>query len=318
MKQALKTLPKSKTRDTMPVWLEFNQLALKYKTINFSHGLPGLPPAPFLIKNMHEVIDTGMNNHYTSMDGHPELRTSVAKNFSTLFNGREICPNSEVLVTNGAIGAIYAAVNNLVNPGDEVLMFEPFYSQYINHVEFAGGKPVTAPMHCSPDGKWSFDFAALESRLNERTKLLMITNPHNPSGKIFTYDEIAKLSAILEKHPQVTVLADDVYYFLPFDNRKYVSFANFSEANWEKTINIFSSGKMLNATGWKIGWAIGPADLIRQTKFSHEAHTFNLNVPGQIAVARSLDQAFNQEFEGCRNYFEYVCKVFSEGRDAAA
>jgi len=194
-----------------------------------------------------------------------------------------------VLVTNGAIGAIYAAVNNLVGPGDEVLMFEPFYSQYVNHVEFAGGKPITAPMSTDADGKWSFDFDHLEKLINENTKLLMITNPHNPSGKIFTEAEIKRLSEMLDKHPQVTVLADDVYFFLPFDGRKHISFANYSESNWKKTINIFSSGKMMNATGWKVGWAIGPKDLVFQAKFSHEAHTFNCNVPGQIAVAHSLD-----------------------------
>jgi len=266
---------------------------------------------------MHEVIDTPMNNHYTAMDGHIELRTSIAKNFSSLYNGRNLDPNSNVLITNGAIGAIYAAINNMVGPGDEVLMFEPFYSQYVNHVEFAGATPKTAPMYTDEQGCWHFDFDKLEQELNQNTKMVMITNPHNPSGKIFTLDEIARLSAILDKHPQVTVLSDDVYYFLPFDGRKHVSFANFSESNWNKTINIFSSGKMMNATGWKIGWCIGPKDLVFQTKFSHEAHTFNLNVPGQIAVARSLDQAFNQEYEGHANYFDYVCDVFEKGRDSA-
>lgn len=264
MKRAFssKILPKSKTRDTLPVWLEFNQLALKYNALNFCHGVPGLPPPSFLIDNMKKVIEVGANNHYTAMDGHMELRTQIAKHFSPLFKGRNIDPTSEVLVTNGAIGAIYAAVNNLVGPGDEVLMFEPFYSQYVNHVEFAGGKPVTAPMSTDADGKWSFDFDHLEKLINENTKLLMITNPHNPSGKIFTEAEIKRLTEMLDKHPQVTVLADDVYFFLPFDGRKHVSFANYSESNWKKTINIFSSGKMMNATGWKVGWAIGPKDLV--------------------------------------------------------
>ena len=87
----------------------------------------------------------------------------------------------------------------------------------------------------------------------------MITNPHNPSGKLFTRDEIAKMSAILDKHPQINVVSDDVYYFLPFDGRKYESFANFSQSNFEKTITVYSAGKMLNCTGWKIGWSIGPA-----------------------------------------------------------
>lgn len=183
-------------------------------------------------------------------------------------------------MTNGAIGAIHSIINNLCQEGDEVMMFEPYYSQYVNIVEFSGATPVTCPMNVNDKGEWNFDFDHLEKSITENTKLLMITNPHNPSGKIFTEAEIAKLSAILDKHPQVTVLADDVYYFLPFDGRKFHSFANYSESNWKKTISVFSAGKLMNATGWKVGWMIGPDDLVMQSKFSHEATCFNTNVPG--------------------------------------
>lgn len=184
------------------------------------------------------------------------------------------------MVTNGAIGALYSVIMNFAGPGDEVLIFEPYYSQYINHIEFAGAKIVTAPMNTDESGEWSFDFKAFENAITPNTKVVLLTNPHNPCGKMFSEPEIKLLSEILDRNSHVMVITDDVYFHLPFDGRKHVSFAKFSKSNWEKTITIFSVGKMLNCTGWKIGWAIGPSRLIKQAMFVHEAMSFNTNVPG--------------------------------------
>lgn len=136
-------------------------------------------------------------------------------------------------------------------------------------------------MRLNEKKEWYFDFDIFEKSITPKTKMVILTNPHNPTGKIFTEAEIKKLTEILKKHPQVTVLSDDVYYFLPFDGRKYVNFANYCPENWAKTITVFSSGKMLNATGWKVGWTIGPQELVSQAMFVHECSTFNVNVPGQ-------------------------------------
>ena len=168
-------------------------------------------------------------------------------------------------------------------------MFEPYYTQYVNHIEFAGAKIVTAPMVTNHSGEWLFDLKAFENSITEKTKLVILTNPHNPSGKMFTEQEIKQISEILDRHPHVTVLSDDVYFHLPFDGRKYINFANYSQQNWNKTVTVYSAGKMLNCTGWKIGWMIGPQDLVTQAMFVHEAMSFNTNVPGQIALARSMD-----------------------------
>lgn len=150
----------------------------------------------------------------------------------------------------------------MVGKGDKVHMFEPYYTQYINIIEFSGADCVASPMYTNEQREWFFDFDHLEASLDENSKLLMITNPHNPSGKLFTQEDIERLTSILEKWPQVTVLSDEVYWNLPFDGRKMISFANHCENNWKKTINVFSAGKSLNCTGWKIGFAIGPKELI--------------------------------------------------------
>ena len=256
---------------------------MKYNAINLNHGTPGLMPPDFLLQNMEQTLRDHANNQYTMFTGHPLLRERISEFFSPLMKngnrGNDLNPNTQVLVTNGALGSINSAITNLVGPGDEVLMFEPYFTQYVNCIEFAGASIKTAPMHLK-DGCWDFDWDAFEKAITKDTKLVLITNPHNPSGKLFTRDEIAKLSEILDKHPQVRVLSDDVYYFLPFDGREYVSFADYSPSNFEKTITVYSAGKMLNCTGWKIGWSVGPPDLIRHAMYVHESTCFNNNVPG--------------------------------------
>lgn len=177
---------------------------------------------------------------------------------------REINANTEILVTNGAIGSLFSIMMNMCNKGDIVHMFEPFFCQYINHIEFAGASASTSPIDCDDKGVWKFNFDDLESKLNENSRLLILNNPQNPTGLVYTEDDMKRISAILAKWPRVTVIADEVYWFLPFDGKKHIPFAAFSEDNWKRTISVYSAGKMFNATGWKVGWSIGPAPLIKQ------------------------------------------------------
>lgn len=129
---------------------------------------------------------------------------------------------TEVLVTVGAIGSIFSVLLNFAGPGDEVLLFEPYFTLYVNHIDFSGAKIVTAPMLTNDKGEWFFDFDTFESKINEKTKVVLITNPHNPTGKLFTVEEIKKLTEIMDRHPHVTILSDDVYFHLPFDNREHI------------------------------------------------------------------------------------------------
>ena len=295
MRRAFSTtaLRKSKSRDQIAIWMEFTQLALKYNAINLCHGTPGLSPPSYLTDNLAEATKEYQNNQYTMFLGHPLLREKISEHFSPILangnSGQSLCPNSQILVTNGAIGSIFSAIMNLVGPGDSVHMFEPYYSQYVNHVEFSGAKLRTSPMYTDEAGNWHFDFEHFERSLDQSTKLVLLTNPHNPSGKLWTKPEIERMTEILDRHPQVRVISDDVYFFLPFDGRKYESFANFSTGNFAKTLTVYSAGKMLNCTGWKVGWMLGPKDLVAQAMYVHEASTFNCNVPGQLAVAQSMD-----------------------------
>lgn len=196
-----------------------------------------------------------------------------------MFNERKINWENEVTIATGALGAIFSVINNFAGEGDEVLVFEPYFSLYINQIDFSGAKVMTAPMYTNENGVWFMDFKAFEAAINEKTKLIVITNPHNPTGKMWTEEEIKKLTEIMNRHPHVTILSDEVYFHLSFDGRKHLSFANYGN-NWEKTLTVFSAGKLLNITGWKIGWTIGPANLIKHALFVHESTAFNANAPG--------------------------------------
>jgi len=188
-----------------------------------------------------------------------------------------------------------------------VLFFEPYYTQYVNYAEFAGARVKTAPLKLV-NGEWQYDLDTFERQITPRTKVVMLTNPHNPTGKLFTRDELLKLTEILDRHPQIVVVSDDVYYHLAFDGREHNLFANIGD-NFKRTVTVFSAGKLMNCTGWKVGWLMGPADLVKHISYVHESAVFNLNVPGQVAIARSLDETL-KPFGGKPTYFDYVRDTF--------
>jgi aspartate/methionine/tyrosine aminotransferase len=172
-----------------------------------------------MIENLVDTIRDGPNNHYTTLQGHPLLRQQIAKHFSPILNNRPLDPNTNILVTNGALGSIFSICMNFAGPDDEILMFEPYFTIYANNIDFSGAKAVTAPMTVDSDGHWHFDFKAFEAAITPKTKLVMITNPHNPTGKVFTSDDFQQLSEILDRNPSIKVLSDEVYFHLTFDGR---------------------------------------------------------------------------------------------------
>jgi aspartate/methionine/tyrosine aminotransferase len=310
MKSAItRNLPR-KSRDQLAIWSEFNQLSQKYQSMNLSYGAPGLDAPKFLIENLYRAASSGFNQ-YTLFLGHPLLREKLSQIYTPLFshakNNQTLNPHTEILVTNGACEALYSSLHHLVQEGDEVVFFEPYYTQYVNYAEFAGAKVRTAPLKLVGN-EWKYDFDALEKILTPQTKCLMITNPHNPTGKLFTKDELYRLTDILQKHPQIVVVSDDVYYHLAYDGREHTFFANIGD-NYQRTLTVFSAGKLMNCTGWKVGWIIGPPDLVKHVSNVHEASVFNLNVPGQVAIANSLDEAM-KPYEGHKDYFTYVRNTF--------
>ena len=196
----------------------------------------------------------------------------------------------EVLVTQGANGALMAFIAAFCNAGDQVVSFEPMFPLYIDHAEFSTGAGILGVPLTLQDGIWKFDAAELRAALSKPTsKVFVFNTPHNPTGKVFTEEEMQQVSDILDDCPHVLVLSDEVYDFATFDGRAHKSFASVGN-NWDRTISIFSGGKLFNATGWKIGWTIGPEKLIYHGCVIANTVFYCFNTPGQVAVANSLDK----------------------------
>ena len=258
-----RTFP-DKIKDMLFVWSEYNMLAAKYGAINLAHGTPTVPTPKFAVDNLIKATTEG-HNQYTAVLGAPILREAIGKEYQSRFN-RELDINTEIVITCGASAALQATIQSLCGEGDELLTFTPFYPNYGSITHLGGAIMKTLPLETRKSGdllEYYYDWEKFEEALNPKTKVVLLTNPHNPTGKCLSEDDIKTISEILDrKAPQAWVISDDVYDFLTFDDRKCTTFAAY-ENNWERTVTLFSAGKLMNATGWKIGWLIGPANMAK-------------------------------------------------------
>ena len=183
----------------------------------------------------------------------------------------------EVMITSGANGALSCFINALINKGDEVVLFEPAFPMLFDHIEMSGGTIKTVPLEENNE-EWSFDPNVLRSVLSDNTKLLVMNSPHNPTGKLFTLEEQLEITEILEDFPNCVVLSDEVYDKLVFDDKEHVSFASLGD-NWDRTVTLYSGGKLFLSTGWKVGWAIGPQRIVRLGGIINMATSYCSNHP---------------------------------------
>lgn len=224
--------------------------------------------------------------------------------------GRKINPMTETLVSHGANTLLNVFVSALVNKGDEVVAFEPHFPTYLDHIEMAGGKPAFCPLRYNKEaGKWNYDINEVKAAIaRPNVKLFILNTPHNPTGKVFTLEELTELSDALKEHPHIVVLADEVYDFLTFDGRKHIPFATVGD-NWKKTVSIYSGGKLFSCTGWKIGWCFGPAAIIKMGAIISNTVYYTGNTPGQVALANCLDKGweeYTKEGHEGMNYVEAI------------
>lgn len=208
--------------------------------------------------------------------------------------GRKLDPMTEVLISHGATGALFAFISAYVNSGEQIVAFEPMFQFYLDQCEMSGGVMKTVKLDFQ-GGKWTFDPEELRKTLaSGKTKVFLLNSPHNPTGKVFGMEELKVISEILNEFPEVLVIADEVYEFLTFDSNIHHFFASIGD-NWTRTVTIFSGGKLFSCTGWRIGWAIGPEPLLRLGGIIQNAAVFNATTPCQVAMARSLDQLLLSE-----------------------
>jgi N-succinyldiaminopimelate aminotransferase len=264
------------------IFSEMSALAVRTGSLNLGQGFPDQDGPPAVIEAAVEALRAG-RNQYAPGPGVPELREAVAAHQRRYYD-IDLDASSQVVVTAGATEAIAAAVLGLVNPGDEMVVLEPFYDSYVACIEMAGGvrRPVTLR---APD--FRLDAAALRSAVTDRTTTILLNTPHNPTGAVLDRSELQAVADVAIEHDLV-VVTDEVYEHLLFDGREHVPLCTLPGMA-ERTVTISSAGKMFSFTGWKVGWVTGPADLVATVLAAKQWLTFTNAAPLQPAVAHALD-----------------------------
>jgi N-succinyldiaminopimelate aminotransferase len=292
------------------VFAEMSALAVATGSVNLGQGFPDYPGPAEVLDVARAAIGTG-HDQYPPGPGIPELRRAIADHVQR-FRGHAYDADTEVLVTAGATEALAAAFLSLLEPGDEVVLFEPMYDSYAAGVAMAGGvlRPVPLRPPGGDGGPWSFDPAELRAAVTPRTRLLVLNTPHNPTGKVFTAEELALLAALATEHG-LLVLTDEVYEHLVFAGARHESIAALPGMR-ERTLVVSSAGKTFNTTGWKIGWILGPAPLVAAVRTAKQFLTYVNGGPFQPAVAAGLrlPEAY---FTGIARDLEYRRDVLVQG-----
>lgn len=263
------------------IFAEMTQRALQFDAVNLGQGFPDTDAPAQIRRVATESIEAGLNQ-YPPAAGMPVLRQAVAEH-QERFYGLRPDPEGEVLVTVGATEALAASVLALVEPGDEVVTFEPYYDAYAALVALAGGVHHTVPLSFPDLG---FDPADLRAAVNERTRLLLVNNPHNPTGKVFSEAELRQIAEVAREHDLV-VVTDEVYEHLTFDGLRHIPLATLPGMA-ERTLTVSSGGKTFSTTGWKVGWVHGPARLVGAVAAVKQFLTFVGSGPFQPAIAHGL------------------------------
>jgi N-succinyldiaminopimelate aminotransferase len=266
------------------VFAEMSALAARVGAVNLGQGFPDEDGPPAMLKRAQDAIAEGVNQYPPGI-GIPALREAVAAQRKRMY-GIDYDPATEVLVTVGATEAIAAAVFGLVEPGSEVILIQPFYDSYSPVVAMAGARRVVAPLVPSGRG-FALDVDALRRAVTPRTRALMLNSPHNPTGTVLGEAELTAIAEIAV-NADLLVITDEVYEHLVFDEHRHIPLAGF-DGMAERTVTISSAAKMFNCTGWKIGWACGPAELLHGVRAAKQYLSYVGGAPFQPAVAHALD-----------------------------
>lgn len=290
------------------IFTEMTLLANKHGAVNLAQGFPDFDGPDFVKRAAVEAINAG-HNQYARMFGIPALNQALAAKWQRE-TGSAIDPDTQVCVTSGCTEAIAAAMLGLVNPGDEVILFEPYYDSYRASVAMAGGvaKFVTLRAPKSESEQFWFDEHELERAFSNKTRLVFVNTPHNPTGKVFSRPELELIARLCQKHGAIA-LTDEVYEHLTFDPASpHIRLATL-EGMAERTLTLSSLGKSFSLTGFKVGWAIGPAELVKAVRSAHQFLTFATATAMQHGAVAALTHPDSP------GYVRGLVEQFARGRD---
>lgn len=290
------------------IFAEMTSLALEHDAINLAQGFPDFEGPPEIVEAAVAALRSG-DNQYARSRGHPELVDAIAESYGRYYD-LSYDPLEEVVVFSGATEGIAASMLGLLNPGDEVVLFEPFYDSYPPGLALSGAVPRYLTLRF-PD--FALDGDALRALINDRTRMIVLNTPMNPPGKVFTRSELELIAQVCMERDLIA-LTDEVYEHLVFDGAEHVPLASLPGMR-ERTLTLSSAGKTYSFTGWKIGWGTGPRHLIDGAQAAHQFLTYAIATPLQRAVAYALRNhgadyltEFRREYEARRDFLVSVLK----------
>lgn len=289
------------------IFTVMSKLAAECGAINLSQGFPDFPIDERLIALVSEAMRAG-HNQYAPMPGVPALREAIAAKAGRLY-GHRYDPETEVTITAGGTQALFTALGAIVHPGDEVIIIDPAYDCYSPAVELFGGTPV----HVRLADDMRFDADAVAAAITPRTRALMINTPHNPAGTILRDKEMRRIIDLL-RGTDIILLSDEVYEHLVFDGEPHASAINYPELR-ERAFVIFSFGKVFHATGWKMGYAFAPKELMTEFRRVHQFNVFSVNTPVQHALAGYMAEP--SSYQGVASFYQAKRDRFAAGMRAS-
>ncbi|MEN8249280.1 MAG: methionine aminotransferase [Bacteroidota bacterium] len=273
------------------IFAVMSKMATDHNAINLSQGFPDFPVSEEIIALVYEGMKKGMNQ-YSPMPGLPMLREAIAKKLNATYQ-INTDPETEITITAGGTQALSAAITALVNPGDEVIIFDPAYDSYDPVVRLNQGVPIH--LRLKPPS-FSIDWDEVEAAITDRTKVIITNTPHNPSGAVLSHEDLQRLQNIVTKN-NLYLISDEVYEHIIFDGLQHNSALSYPDLR-ARTVAIFSFGKTFHATGWKTGYMVAPAEMTVELRKMHQFNVFCSNTPMQYGIAKYLEDGDHYSYLG--------------------
>ena len=265
------------------IFAVMTRLANEHGAINLSQGFPDFDCAPELVDAVARAMRAG-HNQYAPMPGVLSLREAIANKVHVCY-GPTYDPQTEVQIVSGATAGLYAALTAFVEPGDEVILFEPCYDSYVPVIRLSGGVPVFVSLRY-PD--YRVDWDEVKRALSPRTKVILVNTPHNPTGRMWSADDMRQLAALVDG-TDILLIGDEVYEHIIFDDRRHESLLRYPELRSRACV-ISSFGKTFHTTGWKVGYCVAPQPILAEVQRVHQFMTFTVHTPSQFAFAEFVSR----------------------------
>jgi methionine aminotransferase len=286
------------------IFTVMSQMATEHNAINLSQGFPNFP----VDKRLTDIVArlaTGNVHQYAPMSGFPPLLEKISKLTQQSYQ-RSVNPKEDILITAGATEGIFATIQALVNPNEEVIILDPSYDCYEAPILLSNAKPIRISLNDDYTPNWE----NIKAKTNEKTKLIIINNPHNPTGKTWTESDFVQLEKLLDSFPNLIVLSDEVYEYITFE-QAHISIHHRPKL-WNRSITVSSFGKSFHITGWKIGYVIAPEHLMKEIKKVHQFLVFSVNSISQVAISEYLDivdvYSLGNFYQQKRDFFRNLLK----------